>query len=101
MVMHIYGKIDLLKSAQRPNVFLKEIDLYIDYLKTDIQNHLRYLTEKKKRSLHKFKAQLQEGLNYYKTLFEQLPWQATLNIGDLFLALEVAEGRLNTIVIAD
>lgn len=101
MVMHIYGKIDLLKSVQRPNVFLKEIDLYIDYLKTDIQNHLRDLTEKKKRSLHKFKAQLQEGLNYYKTLFEQLPWQATLNMEDLFSALAMSEDKLNTIIIAD
>lgn len=101
MVMHIYGKIDLLKSVQRPNMFIKEIDLYIDYLKTDIQNHLRDLTEKKKRNLHKFKAQLQEGLNYYKTLFEQLPWQATLNMEGVFSALTMSENKLNTIIIAD
>jgi hypothetical protein len=101
MVMHIYGKIDLLKTVQRPNMFIKEIDLYIDYLKTDIQNHFKDLTEKKKRSLHKFKAQLQDGLNYYKTLFEQLPWQATINMEDLFLALTTSEHKLNTIVIGD
>lgn len=101
MVMHIYGKIDLLKTVQRPNIFIKEIDLYIDYLKTDIQNHLKDLTEKKKRSLHKFKSQLQEGLNYYKGLFEQLPWQATINLEDLFLALTTSENKLNSIVIAD
>jgi hypothetical protein len=101
MVMHIYGKIDLLKTVQRPNMFIKEIDLYIDYLKTDIQNHLRDLTEKKKSSLHKFKSQLQEGLNYYKSLFEQLPWQATVNMEDLFLALTSSETKLNTIIIAD
>ncbi|MES2377840.1 MAG: hypothetical protein V4553_14735 [Bacteroidota bacterium] len=101
MVMHIYGKIDLLKTVQRPNMFIKEIDLYIDYLKTDIQNHLKDLTEKKKRSLEKFKLQLHEGLNYYKALFEQLPWQATVNMEDLFLALTTYENKLNTIVIAD
>jgi hypothetical protein len=101
MVMHIYGKIDLLKNVQRPNMFIKEIDLYIDYLKTDIQNHFKDLTEKKKRSLHKFKLQLQEGLNYYKGLFEQLPLQATVNMEDLFLALTMSENKLNTIVIAD
>lgn len=101
MAMHIYGKIDLLKTVQRPNMFIKEIDLYIDYLKTDIQNHIKDLTEKKKRSLHKFKSQLQEGLNYYKGLFEQLPWQATANVEDLFLALTTSENKLNTIVIAD
>ncbi|MDB5005525.1 MAG: hypothetical protein JWQ34_3750 [Mucilaginibacter sp.] len=101
MVMHIYGKIDLLKTVQRPNIFIKEIDLYIDYLKTDIQNHFKDLTEKKKKSLHKFKMQLQEGLNYYKTLFEKLPWQATFNMEDLFLALTTSENKLNTIVITD
>jgi hypothetical protein len=101
MVMHIYGKIDLLKSVQRPNMFIKEMDLYIDYLKTDIQNHLKDLTEKKKRSLQKFKAQLQEGLNYYKTLFEQLPWQATLNMDDLFSALSTTENKLNMLTISD
>lgn len=101
MVMHIYGKIDLLKNVHRPNMFIKEIDLYIDYLKTDIQNHIKDLSEKKKRSLHKFKSQLQEGLNYYKGLFEQLPGQATANIEDLFLALTTSENKLNRIVIAD
>lgn len=76
MVSHIYGKIDILNNIQRPHVFMKELDLYIKYFQTDLQNHLKDLNDKKKKQLIKFKDQLQEGINYYKQLFNQLPNQA-------------------------
>jgi hypothetical protein len=69
MVGHIYGKLDLLKQVTRPHMFLKELDLYVNYLQKDIQQNIAGLTDKKKNQLVKFKNQLLNGIAYYKALF--------------------------------
>ncbi|WP_449436362.1 hypothetical protein [Pedobacter steynii] len=38
MVGHIYGRNNLLKGINRPNIFIKEFGLYVDYLKKDLEN---------------------------------------------------------------
>jgi hypothetical protein len=55
MVDHIYGRINILNALPRPNIFVNEIQLYIDYLKT--------INVKQK-----FKDNLLEGIEYYKKL---------------------------------
>jgi hypothetical protein len=72
MVGHIYGKLDLLKNINRPHVFIKELELYVNYLQKDIQQNLLCLTDKKRNQLLKFKEQLLNGINYYKTLFSEV-----------------------------
>ena len=72
MVGHIYGKQDVLKNAARPHMFLKELELYMDYLLKDFQQNLFTLTDKKRNQLTKFKDQLLNGIDYYKTLFKQI-----------------------------
>ncbi|RZJ49578.1 MAG: hypothetical protein EOO44_18015, partial [Flavobacterium sp.] len=37
MVGHIYGKIDLLDKVKRPNFFIKELDLYINYFNEELK----------------------------------------------------------------
>src|SRR5690606_28002850 len=68
MIKHIYGKISLLNEVDRPNLFVNELKLYVEYLKKDINVHLENLNEKKEKQLIKFKEQLQNGINYYKDL---------------------------------
>ncbi|MBD1362419.1 hypothetical protein IDJ77_01235 [Mucilaginibacter sp. ZT4R22] len=72
MAGHIYGKLDLLKNINRPHVFIKELELYVNYLQKDIQQNLLCLTDKKRNQLLKFKEQLLNGINYYKTLFNEV-----------------------------
>lgn len=72
MVGHIYGKLDILKNAARPHMFLKELELYISYLQEDIQQNIAGLTDKKRKQLQKFKEQLLNGINYYKILFSEI-----------------------------
>jgi hypothetical protein len=69
MVRHIYGTTDLLEKIRRPHMFIKELNLYIDYLQHDLQSQLKELSEKKRKQLTKFKLQLQEGISYYHALF--------------------------------
>jgi len=66
MVDHIYGRINLLDSVNRPHVFMKELELYVNYLQTEVGSLLRNFNEKKKAQLLKFKEQLQAGIHYYR-----------------------------------
>jgi len=95
MVKHIYGRIDLLDSIKRPHMFLKELNLYVEYLQEDIKAHLKDLNDKKRKQLVNFKAQLQEGVNYYKQLFNNLPDQAADCLQTFYNELVVYENKLN------
>lgn len=99
MVKHIYGQIDLLDKVKRPHMFLKELNLYVDYLQEDIKTHLTDLTDKKRKQLVNFKAQLQEGVNYYKQLFSGLPNQAASCLDAFYNELAIWENKLDATVI--
>ena len=72
MVNHIYGKIDLLEGVNRPHIFINELKLYVDYLKKDIAESVENMNTKKEKYLNSFKAQLQNGIQYYKDLLPQM-----------------------------
>jgi hypothetical protein len=99
MVKHIYGKLDLMDKIKRPHLFIKELDLYIDYLQTDILAHLKDLNEKKRKHLNNFKAQLQNGIGYYKQLFSELPGQTSAFLQGIFEELNASENKLNSTLI--
>ena len=99
MVKHIYGKLDLLDKINRPQMFVKELNLYIDYLQKDLQAHIKDLNDKKRKYLYNFKAQLQEGINYYKKLIGEWPDQASNQLMLCFEDLGVSESNLNKILI--
>jgi hypothetical protein len=71
MADHIYGRTDLVTRTDRPNMFVKELMLYIDYLKNKISESPGPVPEKQKEYLAGFKANLQKGIEYYKTLFAE------------------------------
>ena len=70
MVEHIYGKTNLLEGVSRPNLFINELKLYVDYLKNDIENLEGRYTDKKQKQLENFKSELLRGIAYY---FQILP----------------------------
>lgn len=99
MVKHIYGKLDLLTQVKRPHMFIKELNLYIDYLQTDLQKQLKDLTDKKAKQLSKFKDQLQSGIAYYKQLFIELPDQTSTLMLAWYNELTASEHKLNATII--
>ena len=68
MVDHIYGKHNLITDPNRPNMFIKELNLYIDYLKRKFEESIKPISEKTEEYLDSFKHNLIEGINYYKEL---------------------------------
>ncbi|MFA7273966.1 MAG: hypothetical protein WC044_08855 [Crocinitomicaceae bacterium] len=68
MVDHIYGRFNALNKVYRPHVFVNEAQLYVDYLKKEIETQIEVLTQKQKNYFEQFKQNLEEGLNYYSKL---------------------------------
>ncbi|WP_232625251.1 hypothetical protein [Pareuzebyella sediminis] len=69
MIDHIYGRKNIIESTDRPNMFIKELRIYIDYLKQQIADYEREPTEKHYKYLVLFQKNLIDGIAYYKKLF--------------------------------
>jgi len=67
MVDHIYNRTNLIVRKDRPHMFIKELNLYINYLKEQIEE-LHNPVAKQIKSLEKFKNNLLSGVDYYKNL---------------------------------
>lgn len=72
MVDHIYGRINLLNDTYRPHMFIKELRMYVDYLRKDVQKSLDSINEQKVKYFTEFKNNLLEGIEYYRDLFPQI-----------------------------
>lgn len=70
MVAHIYGKTSVLSESYRPNMFVKELKMYIDYLKNDIHTFTDDLTAKNVKKWNAFRNNLLDGITYYQNLFD-------------------------------
>jgi hypothetical protein len=101
MVGHIYGRVNLLENTERPNVFINELNLYIDYLKKDMAGYIGTLNEKKGKYLLKFKDQLHQGIAYYKQLIPQLSNQTQDYLAAMLRELLSSESKLNLINIGE
>ena len=68
---HIYGRINVISSNKRPNMFIKELKLYSDHLMAKIDDIQGDLNKRQEKSLLSFSENLQNGITYYKNLFNQ------------------------------
>jgi hypothetical protein len=94
MVSHIYGKLNLLNDIDRPNLFVNELNLYVDYLKKDISKHLQDMSDKKVKYVSKFKEQLQIGIDYYKQLIPKITDQSEVYRKKMLFEIEEIEQQL-------
>ena len=69
MADHIYGKHNIIERNDRPNMFVKELGLYLDYLQSKISESKTVFDKKQERYFMKFTNNLESGISYYKTLF--------------------------------
>lgn len=72
MVDHIYGRINILNKSYRPNIFINELNLYTDYLKTKINNSIETISALQEKYYQKFRENLIEGIEYYKKLADEM-----------------------------
>ncbi len=69
---HIYGRINIITRNDRPNMFVKELNLYINFLKNKIEETRVSMTNKQEKYLSVFVENLKEGIDYYLGLFGNL-----------------------------
>ena len=76
MVDHIYGRTNIITRTDRPNMFVKELGIYIDFLKNKIEetkdSFPKAFGAKQEKYLVTFAQNLKEGINYYNSLFGDL-----------------------------
>ncbi|MFH1005632.1 MAG: hypothetical protein V1781_09125 [Bacteroidota bacterium] len=68
MVGHIYGRVNLMNLLPRPHLFINELNLYIDYLKKEIEKSSAELSIRQAKYLKTIKENLLLGIEYYKSL---------------------------------
>jgi hypothetical protein len=69
---HIYGRINVITRSDRPNMFIKELNIYLKYLSERIEEARESMTTKQEKYLTTFATNLNEGINYYHSLFDGL-----------------------------
>jgi len=75
MVDHIYGRTNVIERTDRPNLFVKELKMYIDYLGNRIEETLKPVSDKQKKHFETFQENLNKGVDYYKDLFQKYKTQ--------------------------
>ncbi len=71
MVDHIYGRTNVMERTDRPNLFVKELSMYIEYLNGKIEETVKPFTDKQKKHFLTFQDNLNKGIEYYKELFQK------------------------------
>jgi hypothetical protein len=87
MVDHIYDKQSILDDDKIPHVFVRELEAYVNYLKSKIAE-TKLPTAKQTLYFWEFRENLIEGINYYRTLFTKL------NLADALDDLKKLENKL-------
>lgn len=93
MIDHIYGRINILNTLHRPNMFVNELHLYIDHFKKKIETSME-LNPKQQKSLNLFKTNLLEGINYYKELVSEFKKENSHYIAVMKQELDAAAATL-------
>ncbi|SHE56264.1 hypothetical protein SAMN03080594_101628 [Arenibacter palladensis] len=75
MVDHIYGRGNVIVRTDRPHMFIKELGIYLDYLKNKIEESRESMNKKQEKYLLTFTHNLNEGIAYYQQLFGSLKGQ--------------------------
>ncbi len=97
MVDHIYGKIALKLEADRPHVFVKEAQLYVDYLKKEFQKLLPEASAKQEAYLEKFRKNLNLGLFYYQDLVNSIQLDSEEIIEKMRLQLDALKAEIEAL----
>lgn len=72
MVDHIYGRNNIANALYRSHMFINELKLYVDYLKTQIKEAASSLNDKQIRYFQKFRANLLAGIAFYKKILASI-----------------------------
>ena len=94
MVGHIYGKNNVIEVTHRPHMFIKELSMYVDYFSSKVNEFKDTLTFKNEKYLKAFKSNLNNGIEYYETMFSSTKNYFEINNTTLLSELERLKSEL-------
>ena len=97
MTKAIYDESTKITCKGRPNMFIKELNIYIEYLKEKLEENTSLLTTKQLKYFKGFGKNLKEGLNYYYTLFSQNYCEKLEELSVILSSLEQSKKDINNL----
>ncbi|QDO94321.1 hypothetical protein FNB79_10240 [Formosa sediminum] len=97
MTSHIYGEIKNIVSPHRPNIFVKELSIYVDYITKKFNESSVIANKREERYFTTFINNLKAGVSYYDSLLEETKdyFQTSKHI--IKAGLETELNRLKTL----
>lgn len=97
IIGHIYGEYNVIKRTDRPNIFIKELTIYVDFIKTKIEEAGGLMDVKQKKYISVFIKNLKEGVVYYKSIFSSCRNEFGSSKAKVLIDLEINENVLDQI----
>ncbi len=102
MVEHIYGRFNVMTDPQRPHMFIKELQLYIDYYQGLLDKQMDELHDtvdafqnKARTLLRTFHDNLLDGIAYYRSLIPDIREESSHMLDRMQAELSMLEERLH------
>jgi len=96
---HIYGRVNVMTRTDRPNMFIKELNIYIDYLKNKLEEAKSSMNKKQEKYLLTFTSNMKEGVMYYQNLFHDMKHNFEDVKSTVLKELEISKNTLQLISI--
>jgi len=96
---HIYGRSNMISRTDRPNMFIKELDIYIDFLKGKLDEAKISMDKKQEKYLVTFSENLRNGISYYQNLFSSVRNTFEDVKSDVLKELEASKYKLQLITL--
>ena len=77
MVGHIYGRLSLLCTTERPHMFIQELRLYVEHLCEEVEKYSSGLISKTPKQMEEIGHNLQDGVRYYRMLAKRIVGEKT------------------------
>lgn len=94
MIDHIYGRANVILRDDRPHMFLKELQLYLDYLDELLTDTKSELDLKRHKYVQEFHKNMMDGITYYRSLTVQVSNEWLSLKGKFHERLSAAEKQL-------
>lgn len=101
MVGHIYGQADIPYRQDRPHMFIKELNIYIDFLKQKLEDAKFSMDVKQTKQWSKFSNNIDDGIKYYQGLFGSMKGKFESKKNDLLEELAKSKTALLKIGLND
>ena len=70
MVQHIYGNANVMLQENRPNLFVKDLKMYVDYLKNEIRTFTDEKSANQLKKWNSYRNNINLGIEYYHNLLK-------------------------------